>query len=178
MAETVTIARPYAEALYRLASQKAALAEWSDMLEIASAVASDATMSDAIANPKFTRAQVEQVFLAVAGSALSEEGKNLVRLLLENGRLALLPVIAAQFEKLKAEQSGIMEAEIASAFPLSDAQLTEMIGLLEKRFARKVTASVSVDPELIGGVKINAGDVVIDASVRGQLHNMAFALKR
>ncbi len=176
--ETVTIARPYAEALYSLASQKAALAEWSQMLETASAVARDATMSDAIANPKFTRANVEQVFFAVMDKALSEEGKNLIRLLLQNDRLALLPIIAAQFEKLKAEQSGMLEADIASAFPLSDEQVKEMVGLLERRFARKVTAQVSVDPELIGGVKINAGDVVIDASVRGQLQNMAFALKR
>lgn len=178
MAETVTIARPYAEALYRLASQKAALAEWSRMLASASVVASDATMSDAIANPRFTRANVEQVFLAVADKELNEEGKNLIRLLLENGRLALLPVIAAQFEKLKAEQSGMLEADIASAYPLSAEQENEMVGLLEKRFDRKVTVRVSVDPELIGGVKINAGDVVIDASVRGQLDNMAFALKR
>lgn len=176
--EIVTIARPYAEAVYRLASQKAALVEWSRMLEAASAVASDATMSDAIANPKFTRANVEKVFLSVLDKELDEEGKNLVRLLLENGRLALLPVIAEQYEKLKAEQSGQIEADIASAFPLSDEQVKEMVGLLEKRFARKVTAHVSVDPELIGGVKINAGDVEIDASVRGQLHNMAFALKR
>lgn len=176
--ETVTIARPYAEAVYRLASQKAALAEWSRMLATASAVASDATMSDAIANPKFTRANVEQVFLAVTDKELNEEGKNLIRLLLENGRLALLPVIAAQFEKLKAEQSGLLEADIVSAFPLSAEQEKEMAGLLEKRFARKVTTRVTVDPELIGGVKINAGDVVIDASVRGQLDNMAFALKR
>ncbi|MDP2784754.1 MAG: F0F1 ATP synthase subunit delta [Sulfurimicrobium sp.] len=176
--ETVTIARPYAEAVYRLASQKAALAEWSRMLATASAVASDATMSDAIANPKFTSANVEQVFLAVTDKELNEEGKNLIRLLLENGRLALLPVIAAQFEKLKAEQSGLLEADIVSAFPLSAEQEKEMAGLLEKRFARKVTTRVRVDPELIGGVKINAGDVVIDASVRGQLDNMAFALKR
>lgn len=176
--ETVTIARPYAEALYRLASQKSALADWSRMLSTASAVASDATMSDAIANPKFTRANVEQVFFAVMDKALSEEGKNLIRLLLQNGRLALLPVIAAQFEKLKAEQSGMLEADIVSAYPLSAAQEKEMVELLERRFDRKVTTRVSVDPELIGGVKINAGDVVIDASVRGQLDNMAFALKR
>lgn len=176
--EIVTIARPYAEALYRLASQKAAVTEWSRMLDGAAAVASDAAMSDAIANPKFTRANVEQIFLAVMDKELNEEGKNLIRLLLENGRLALLPVIAEQFEKLRAEQSGQIEADIASAFPLSDEQVKEMVGLLERRFARKVTAHVSVDPELIGGVKINAGDVVIDASVRGQLHNMAFALKR
>lgn len=176
--EIVTIARPYAEALYRLASQQAAFAEWSRMLAAASAVASDATMREAIADPNFTRANVEQVFLAVTGKELNEEGKNLVRLLLENGRLALLPVIAEQFEKLKAEQSGVMEADIVSAYPLTAEQEKEMAGLLEKRFARKVTTRVRVDPELIGGVKINAGDVVIDASVRGQLDNMAFALKR
>ncbi len=176
--EIVTIARPYAEAVYRLASQNAALTEWSRMLEAASAVASDATMVDAISNPRLTRENLEQIFLAVMGKALNEEGKNLVCLLIENGRLALLPVIAEEFEKLAAEQSGQVEAEIASAFPLSDVQVKEMVGMLEKRFLRKVTVQVSVDPELIGGVKINAGDVVIDASVRGQLNNMTFALKR
>ena len=176
--EIVTIARPYAEALYRLASQKSAQAEWSRMLEIASAVASDATMGDAISNPRLTRANLEQIFLSVVGKELNDEGKNLISLLIENGRLALLPVIAEEFEKLKAEQSGQIEADIASAFPLSEAQVKEMVGMLEKRFSRKVTVQVSVDPELIGGVKINAGDVVIDASVRGQLNNMTFALKR
>lgn len=176
--ETVTIARPYAEALYRLASQKGALADWSRKLEIGSAVASDSAMCDVITSPKFTRTEVERVFLDVMGKDFDEEGQNLIRLLVENGRLALLPEIAAQFEKLKAEQTGQLEASISSAFPLSDEQVKEMVGLLENRFGRKVTAQVSVDPDLIGGVKINAGDVVIDASVRGQLNNMTFALKR
>ncbi len=176
--EIVTIARPYAEALYRLASQKGALAEWSRKLEMASAVASDSAMKDIISSPKFTRADVERVFLDVVGKDFDEEGQNLIRLLIENDRLTILPEIAAQFEKLKAEQSGMLEAAISSAFPLSAEQIAEMVGSLEKRFARKVTAQVSVDPELIGGVKINAGDVVIDASVRGQLNNMTFALKR
>lgn len=176
--ETVTIARPYAEAIYRLASQKKKQAEWSSYLEKASAIVGDATMSDLISNPKFTRVDVEQVFLAVMGKEIDEEGQNLIRLLIENGRLAFLPEIAAQFEKLKAEQSGLLEAEISSAFPLSGEQVSEVLALLEKRFSRKVTAQLSVDSELIGGVKINAGDVVIDASVRGQLDNLAFALKR
>jgi F-type H+-transporting ATPase subunit delta len=178
MAETVTIARPYAEALYRLASQNNTLKAWSGMLEAMAAVASDTEMKAAIANPKFTNSNIESVFLGVVGELLDEQGKNLLRLLLENGRLALLPVIAEQFEKLKAEQSGELDAEINSAFPLTDEQISEMVGLLEKRFGRKVLAQVKVDPELIGGVKINAGDVVIDASVIGQLQNMAFALKR
>jgi F-type H+-transporting ATPase subunit delta len=176
--EIVTIARPYAEALYRLASQKGALTEWSRKLEMASAVASDSAMQDIISSPKFTRADVERVFLDIVGKEFDEEGQNLIRLLIENDRLVILPEIAAQFEKLKAEQSGMLEAAISSAFPLSAEQVAEMVGSLEKRFARKVTAQVSVDPELIGGVKINAGDVVIDASVRGQLNNMTFALKR
>ena len=176
--EIVTIARPYAEALYRLASQTGALADWSGKLEKASAVASDVTMQDVISSPKFTRADIERIFLDVMGKDIDEEGQNLIRLLVENGRLALLPEISAQFEKLRAEQSGLLEAAISSAFPLSDEQVKEMVGMLEKRFARKVTAQVNVDPELIGGVKINAGDVVIDASIRGQLNNMTFALKR
>lgn len=178
MAETVTIARPYAEALYRLASQNNSTKKWSSMLEAMAAVASDAEMNAAIANPKFTSGNLESVFFSVLVEELDEQGKNLIRLLLENGRLALLPVIAEQFEKLKAEQSGELEAEISSAFPLTEAQTGEMVGLLEKRFGRKVLAQVKVDPELIGGVKINAGDVVIDASVIGQLQNMAFSLKR
>lgn len=178
MAETVTIARPYAEALYRLASQNSSTSKWSAMLEAMAAVAGDAEMSAAIANPKFTSSNLESVFFGVLAEELDEQGKNLIRLLLENGRLALLPVIAEQFEKLKAEQSGELEAEISSAFPLTEAQTGEMVGLLEKRFGRKVLAQVKVDPELIGGVKINAGDVVIDASVIGQLQNMAFSLKR
>lgn len=176
--EIVTIARPYAEALYRLASQKGALAEWSRKLEMASAVAGDAAMLDAISSPKFTRDDVVRLFLDVMGKDFDEEGQNLIRLLVENGRLALLPEITAQFEKLKAEQSGLLEAAISSAYPLSTEQVEEMVDMLEKRFARKVTAQITVDPELIGGVKINAGDVVIDASVRGQLNNMTFALKR
>ena len=178
MAETVTIARPYAEALYRLASETKALDQWSEMLAAASAVANDETMRDAIGNPKLTRADVEAIFLSVLGKRLNAAGENLVRLLVHNGRLAVLPQIAALFEKLRAEQSGVMEADIASAFPLAAAQIEELAALLEKRFARKVTTRVSVDPELLGGVKIIAGDVVIDASVRGQLDKMAFALKR
>lgn len=178
MAETVTIARPYAEALYRLASQNSSIVKWSGMLEAMTAVACDAEMNAAIANPKFTSSNLESVFFSVLADQLDEQAKNLIRVLLENGRLALLPVIAEQFEKLKAEQSGELEAEISSAFPLTEAQTGEMVGLLEKRFGRKVLAQVKVDPELIGGVKINAGDVVIDASVIGQLQNMAFALKR
>lgn len=176
--ELVTIARPYAEAVYRLASQKGALEDWSRKLGLASAVANDPAMQDVISNPKFTRSDLERVFLDVLGKAFDEEGQNLIRLLVENGRLALLPEIAVQFEKLKAEQSGHLEASISSAYPLTDEQVKEMVAMLEKRFARKVTAQVNVDPELIGGVKINAGDVVIDASVRGQLNNMTFALKR
>jgi F-type H+-transporting ATPase subunit delta len=100
-----------------------------------------------------------------------------VQLLLENGRLTLLPVIREQFELLRALHGGVMETEIFSAYPLSDAEKDDLVRRLESKYKRKVEATVTLAPELIGGVRIVAGDVVIDASVRGQLQNMAFTLK-
>lgn len=177
MAEEVTIARPYAEALYRLARERKAFAEWSQMLQFAAAVAADAKMRELIGNPKLTAPELERLFVSVCDKHLDAEGKNLVAVLVENGRLSLLPQIHTLFERLRAEQEGVLEAEIAAAFPLSEAQQKDLINRLESRFKRKVTARVVVDPELIGGVKIVAGDVVIDASVQGRLQDMASTLK-
>ena len=178
MAEQITIARPYAEAIFRLAKQANAFADWSRMLEFAASVANDEQMHGLIGNPKLSSDQLESLFLSVCGEQLNAEGKNLIKLLVENGRLPLLPQIFEAFEKLKAEQEGVLDANIASAFPLTDVQLKELVAVLEGRFARKLHASVVVDPELIGGVKVEIGDEVFDASVRGKLQTMAFTLKR
>jgi F-type H+-transporting ATPase subunit delta len=178
MAEEITIARPYAEAVYRLAQQNGAFAEWSRMLQFAASVATDAQVQAMIGNPKFTHQQLEQLFLSVCEGQLNQEGKNLIGLLLENGRLAILPHIVDAFEKLKAEQEGVQEATITSAFPVADAQQSELVQALETRFGRKIKANVVVDPQLIGGVKVELGDEVFDASVRGRLQAMAFTLKR
>ena len=177
MAEQVTIARPYAEAVFRLASQGNALGEWSSMLSFMAAVATDDQMRALIGNPKVPAAELERLFLAISEKSLSEQGRNLVKILIENGRLELLPFIRDLFEALKAEHEGELEANIVSAFPLSDTQVAELAAKLEARFKRKVKANASQDASLVGGVRITVGDVVIDGSVASQLQKMANALK-
>ena len=178
MAELTTIARPYAEAVYRIAEQSGALDRWSEMLEFAATVVADPQMQTVIGNPKLTAEQQQKLFLDVCGKRLDEQGGNLVHLLVENRRLLLLPAICEQFEELKALHGGLLQAEIISAYSLDKGEQEDLVRRLEIKFKRKVEASVKLDPELIGGIRIVAGDVVIDASVRGQLQNMAFTLKR
>ena len=177
MAEAVTIARPYAVAVYRLAKEKNALVKWSDMLAFAAAVASDAQMQACINDPKIASADLERVFLSVCKDKLDEPAVNLVKVLVEYGRLALLPDVAAAFEALKAQDEGVLDAEITAAAALSDAEVKTVVTRLQVKFGKKVEASVKVDPEIIGGIKIIIGDTVIDASVRGQLQELAYTLK-
>ena len=177
MAEVTTIARPYAEAVYRIAKQGGSLDKWSQMLEFAATAVADPQMRAVIGNPKLTAEQQKKVFLSICGQQLDESGVNLINLLQENRRLSVLPAIREQFESLKALHGGLLEAEIFSAFALTDAEKQELVSRLETKFTRKVEATVTIEPELIGGIRIVAGDVVIDASVRGQLQNMAFTLK-
>ncbi len=177
MAEAVTIARPYGVAVFRLAKEKNALAAWSDMLALVAAVAGDAQIKGMIDDPKLTSADVERMFLSICGDKLDAQGTNLIKLLVEYGRLALLPEIAQVFEELKDQDEGTLEAEITSAAALSDAQVKTVVSQLKSRFGKNVEASVNVDPEIIGGIKIVVGDTVIDASVRGRLQELAYTLK-
>jgi F-type H+-transporting ATPase subunit delta len=176
MAENVTLARPYAEAAFQLARANSALGPWQQALDRMAAVAADAQMVECITNPRLQTSQVSQLFLDVAGS-LSAEQQNFVRLLVDNERLQVLPEIRDLYVELKNGQEGVQEADIASAFPLDDATLKNLVAELETRFKCKIQATVSLDPELIGGVRIAVGDQVIDASVRGKLAAMATALK-
>jgi F-type H+-transporting ATPase subunit delta len=177
MAEVVTIARPYAVAVYRLAKEKSALPKWSEMLAFVSAVAADAQMRAVIENPKLASADVERLFLSVCSGKLDDSGVNLIKLLVEYDRLAILPEIAAIFEELKAQDEGTLDAEITAATKLDEAQVKTLVSQLQARFGKKIEASVKVDPEIIGGIKIVVGDTVIDASVRGRLQELAYTLK-
>ena len=177
MAEAITIARPYAVAGYRLAKETKTLADWSQMLALAATIAADEQMRAFIDNPKVDAADLERVFLSVSGNKLNEAGTNLVKLLVEYGRLSILPEIAAAFEELKAQDEGVLEADIIAAAQPSQAEIAAIVKRLETKFGKKVEASVKVDPEIIGGIKIVVGDTVIDASVRGQLQEMAYTLK-
>jgi F-type H+-transporting ATPase subunit delta len=176
MAENITLARPYADAAFQLARATNALGPWQQALDRMAAVAADAQMVECISNPRLLPAQVSQLFLDVVGS-VSAEQQNFVRLLVDNDRLQVLPEIRDLYVELKNGQEGVQEADIASAFPLDDATLKNLVAELEARFKCKIQATVSLDPELIGGVRIAVGDQVIDASVRGKLAAMATALQ-
>ena len=177
MAEPSTIARPYAEAAFRLADAQGKLADWSATLANLSAVAADERVRAAIGDPNFPAAKVAGLFLAILSGRLTGESENFVRVLAENGRLDVLAEIRAQYEVLKNEREGVVEAEITTAFEMDPAQLTDLVSRLEKKTGRKVRARVSVDKSLIGGVKIALGDKIIDGSARAQLAALENALK-
>ncbi len=176
MAEISTIARPYAVAAFKLAKEQNALAKWSEMLGFASAVANDAQMKAYIQDPKVISSDLEAAFLKVTSDKLNENGQNLIKVLVEYGRLSVLPAITTAFEDLKALDEGTLDAQIIAAAQPSAAETKDLVKRLEAKFGKKIEASVSVDPELIGGIKIIVGDTVIDASVKGQLQNLAYTL--
>jgi F-type H+-transporting ATPase subunit delta len=173
MAEISTLARPYAQAVFDLAQQGKTLTQWSDTLKLLASITSDGRMQAAIGNPRLTKAQLSGLLVDVAGAQLSETARNFVGLLVENGRLALLPAIAEQFEALRAEAEATMTAEVTSAFELSATQRSELAAALKKRTGREVTIVSRIDADLLGGAVIRAGDLVIDGSVAGQLTKLA-----
>ncbi len=177
MAEPSTIARPYAEAVYRLADSQGRLADWSAVLANLSAVAADARVRAVVGDPNVPAAKVAGLFISILSGKLSGDAENLVRVLAENGRLEVLAEIRAQYEALKNDREGTVEAEVFSAFDLDPAQVADLVSRLEKKTGRKVKARVSVDQSLIGGVKIVIGDQVIDGSARAQLGALENALK-
>lgn len=178
MAELTTIARPYAQAVFSLARDQSRLAPWSDMLGFIAGVYADDQVQQALANPKLTKEDVERLMVAICGDRLDSAGRNLLILLVRNDRLTVLPHIVQRYKLLREEQENTVEANVESAFPLTDEQLGVLLQRLEKRTGHKVKANLHVAPELIGGVKVQIGDEVWDASVRGQIDGMAGALIR
>jgi F-type H+-transporting ATPase subunit delta len=175
MAEALTIARPYAEAAFKLASEAGELPHWSEVLQRLAGVVRSADVRAVIGNPRVSDEQVAGLIGEVAGN-LNAEQRSFLRVLAGNERLAVLPEIAESFERLKNESEGVIDARIASAYPLFSAQVAEVVAVLEEKYGRKVKATISVDPDLIGGISIRIGDEVIDASVRGKLSQLADAL--
>jgi F-type H+-transporting ATPase subunit delta len=177
MAEASTIARPYAEAVFKLADAQGKLAEWSGVLANIAAVAADERIRVAVGDPNLSAAKIAGLFISVLSGKLSGDAENLVRVLAENGRLDVLAEIRTQYEMLRNEREGVVEAEVHTAFDLEDAQLADLVARLEKKTGRKVRASVRVDKNLIAGVKVVLGDKVIDGSARAQLGALENALK-
>lgn len=174
MAELATIARPYAEALFKASSADlAAAAAWVDSL---GTIAEDVQLQQFAANPKATVDQVFDLISAVVPSPLPAHAQNFLRTVIGNGRLAVLPEIASQFRALKNAQSGSSDAVVYSAFPMDATALSDVAAMLEKRFGRKLNASVVLEPELIGGIRVVVGDEVLDTSVKARLEQMKVAL--
>jgi F-type H+-transporting ATPase subunit delta len=178
MAEPSTIARPYAEAVFRLADSAGKLGAWSDMLANLAKVSADPGIAAALKDPNLSAPKAAGMLIGILSGQLDAEAENLVRVLADNHRLEVLPEIAAQFEVLKNEREGVVEAEIVSALPLANGQLEALVSRLQARTGKRVKPHVSVDPELIAGVRVLIGDKVIDGSVRAQLHALQAALKQ
>lgn len=177
MAENVTLARPYAEAVFSLASENGALAAWSDLLERLSVVAADPQIQACLGNPLLSPEQLGQLLVGSAGRELSPEEANFVQALVANERVQVLPEIRELFEALRCKHEGIKDAYVTSAFPIEASALEHLTADIEARFASKLRVHVELDPELIGGVRIAVGDEVIDASVRAKLAALSAALQ-
>ena len=174
MAELATIARPYAEALFKsAAADLAGTAVWLDEL---AAIASNVQLQQYAGNPSVTSAQTFEVITGVVKSALPDTAKNFLRAVIDNGRIAVLPEIANQFKALKNALSGSSDAVVYSAFALDAAALADLATTLEKRFGKKLNLKVELEPELIGGVRVVVGDEVLDTSVKARLEQMKVAL--
>ena len=177
MSELSTLARPYADAVFRMAQGENDLAGWSSRVATLAVIVSDAQVARLIADPAVSADRVAGLIIDVAGTSLGERGANFVKVLAENGRLTVLPEISVQFESLKANAESTVEATITSAQELTQTQIDELVTGLKARFNRAVTVQVAVDAELIGGAVIAIGDQVIDGSVKGHLQRMSFALQ-
>lgn len=176
MAETQTLARPYADAVFELADSKGELDSWSQALAALSAIVSNDDVAVLLDNPEVPDTRLADAIIEVAGSDLNDGAANLVRLLVENDRLRLAPAIASLFEELKADAENRVDVSVTSAVEFSDEQQASLAKSLEKRLARSVRLTFERDENVIGGAVIRAGDLVIDGSLRAQLERMRQSL--
>lgn len=176
MAELSTLARPYAKAAFEYARQSSQLSQWAEQLATAAAVVADKGMQSALNDPSLTAEQQARILIDVCGDALNAPMRNFVSVLAGNKRLALLPEIHSLYEQFKANQEKTVDVEVVSAFDLADATRDRLAEVLGKKLERQVKVRTSTDRNLLGGVLIRAGDLVIDGSVRGRLNKLAAAM--
>ena len=176
MAELTTVARPYAKAAFQLAQSKALLAEWSAMLSLAAQVVADAEFANYLARPTLSAKDQAEALLAVVGDQFDEQGRNFVRQLASNKRLPALLAISLLFNELRAQAEGAVDVAVTAAFAMTDEQQAAMATVLTEKLSRQVNLTTAVDASLIGGAVIHAGDLVIDASVRGKLGKLRATL--
>ena len=176
MAERATIARPYARAAFAHAQAAKDLASWSKLLEAAAQGAADPRVARLIGNPHVTGEELVDLLGGLSKQAAGEDGRNFLKALAENRRLALLPQIAAQFEALRAEVEGVMDVEVIAAREIAAPQRKKLEAALAKRLGREVRMHTRIDETLLGGAIVRAGDLVIDGSLKGRIERLGSAL--
>ncbi len=188
MSDKTTIARPYAKAAFEQARGENRLGPWSESLRVAATVVADARVQELLGNPRVTSSQLAQLLIDIAGppplgvpsltarSELGEHGANFVRTLADNHRLAYLPEIAALFDEMKDEAEKVIDVTVTSAAPLDDTQRKSLTAALERKLKRGIRMQCHTDPSLIGGAVLQAGDLVIDGSLRSQLNRITYEL--
>ncbi|TQV71049.1 F0F1 ATP synthase subunit delta [Aliikangiella marina] len=176
MAELTTLARPYAKAAFEFALEAKKLAEWSDMIGFASQVVSDESMQQLLTSPHFTKEDQRDAMLKVCEDRLDANGTNFIKLLAQNGRLLALPEIEVLFNFLRSEFEKTVEAHVTSATELNEQQITQIKEKLAAKLGREVEVDVEVDGDILGGLIIQAEDLVIDGSVRGKLTKLSDTL--
>jgi F-type H+-transporting ATPase subunit delta len=175
-ADKTTIARPYAKAAFDDARAKKRLGPWSDALHVGAEVVQDERVEQLLSSPHVTPEQLAQLVIDVAGNRLDDDGKNFVRTLAENRRLAYLPEISALFDKMKDETEGVVDVTVTSATPLDGKQQQTLSEALARKLKRQVRLHLETDPALIGGAVLRAGDTVIDGSLRARLQRIEYEL--
>lgn len=176
MAEAITVARPYAHAVFAVAKEEGRLKQWSELLEVLALCVADADLQRLITSPAVSDEQTVEVLVDITADLAGESARNFLSLLAENNRLLLLDDIAVIFEELRAEAEQSLTAEVISAKPLTDEQANKISAALNKRLGRDISLEVSIDESLLGGAIIRAGDLVIDGSALGKLNRLANAL--
>jgi F-type H+-transporting ATPase subunit delta len=176
MADKTTIARPYARAAFEEARGENVLGPWSESLRTAAAVVADPRVEALLGNPRVTSSQLAELVIDIAGPQLGDHGANFVRTLAENHRLAYLPEISTLFDELKDEAEKIVDVTVTSAAPLDDSQRKTLTAALERKLKRGIRMQCHTDPSLLGGAVLQAGDLVIDGSLRTQLNRITYEL--
>lgn len=176
MSEFVTVARPYAKAAFDFAVEHNSVEGWQRMLAFAAEVAENEQMAELLSGA-LAPETLSKSFIAICGEQLDANGKNLIKVMAENGRLRVLPDVLKQFVQLRAAQEATVEVEVTSASTLSDTQLSKISAAMEKRLSRKVKLNCKIDKSVMAGIVIRAGDMVIDGSVRGRLDRLADVLQ-
>lgn len=178
MAETITVARPYAVAAWRHAEAEGKADLWAEMLELMANIVRNETMATIVKDPRIDADRLVQLMLDICGGRINDTAESFVRLLVENGKLSLMPEVEAVFSALKSEAGGAVDGTLLAAYPVNAKFEQAIAGAMQKKLNREVNFTTEEDKSLLGGVIVRVGDMVIDASVKGQIESLANELRQ